>query len=87
MPKYTFSDDAFKDYVEFQTNDKATAAKINRLLKDIARTPFSGLGKPEPLKHSKTGSWSRRINDTDRLVYEVKDGEVFIAQCKGHYND
>ena len=86
MPKFTFSESAFVDYLDWQQNDKPTAAKINRLLKEIARTPFSGLGKPEPLRHSKAGSWSRRINELDRLVYEVKDNEIFIASCKGHYD-
>ena len=86
MPKFTFSESAFADYMDWQQSDKPTAVKINRLLKEIGRTPFSGLGKPEPLKHSKTGSWSRRINELDSLVYEVKDDEIFIASCKGHYD-
>ena len=86
MPKFTFSESAFVDYLDWQQNDKPTAAKINRLLKEISRTPFSGLGKPEPLRHSKAGRWSRRINELDRLVYEVKDDEIFIASCKGHYD-
>ena len=86
MPKFTFSESAFVDYLDWQQNDKLTAAKINRLLKEISRTPFSGLGKPEPLRHSKASRWSRRINELDRLVYEVKDDEIFIASCKGHYD-
>ena len=69
----------------FKTQDRKTLAKLNALLKEIQRTPFSGSGKPEPLKHDKSGYWSRRINDTDRLVYRMNGDIVEIMQCKGHY--
>lgn len=61
--------------------------KINSLLKAIQREPFAGEGKPEPLKGSPEGEWSRRINGKDRLVYLVNNGNITITQCKGHYND
>jgi len=61
--------------------------KINSLLKSIQREPFSGEGKPEPLKDSPDGEWSRRINEKDRLIYMVSDENIIITQCKGHYND
>ena len=61
--------------------------KINSLLKSIQREPFTGEGKPEPLKDSPGGEWSRRINEKDRLVYTVSDGNIIITQCKGHYHD
>ncbi len=61
--------------------------KINSLLKSIQREPFTGEGKPEPLKDSPEGEWSRRINEKDRLVYTVSDENIVITQCKGHYND
>ena len=60
--------------------------KIVELLKDIERSPFSGIGKPEPLKYELSGFWSRRISDEHRLVYQVTDQEIFVAACKGHYD-
>jgi len=60
--------------------------KINELLRDIERTPFEGLGKPEPLKNNLSSWWSRRIDDTHRIVYRVENGNLEIAQCKEHYN-
>lgn len=71
-----FYEEAFEDYVFFQKNDRKTLDKINQLLKDIKRDPFSGIGKPEPLKHNWTGFWSRRITDEHRLVYNMKDNIV-----------
>jgi toxin YoeB len=61
-------------------------AKINSLLRDISRTPFSGQGKPEPLKYKYKGFWSRRIDDEHRLIYRVKDDEILIAKCRFHYD-
>lgn len=85
--KITFAEIAWNQYIEWQTQDKKTLKKINALLKDIQRNPFDGEGKPEPLKGDKTGDWSRRINEKDRLVYKI-DGEfIIVKQCKGHYND
>ena len=84
MSNMIFTDDGWEDYIYWQTQDKKTLKKINRLLKDIQREPFSGEGKPEPLKN-REGDWSRRINEKDRLVYRIEDGNVLIKQCKGHY--
>ena len=81
----TWSDDAWDDYLEWQQHDKKIVKKINELLKDIERHPFEGLGKPEPLKGNLSGYWSRHITDEHRLVYEVKENSLYIAQCKYHY--
>ena len=77
---------AWDDYLYWQTQDKKNAKRINALLKDVQRTPFDGLGKPEPLKGNLSGLWSRRIDDTHRIVYFVKDDTVHIIACKGHYD-
>lgn len=76
--------DAWEDYCEWQ-KDKTTLKRINALIKDARRDPFSGIGKPEPLKHDLSGLWSRRINDMDRLTYKVLDDMIVILACKGHY--
>lgn len=86
MSNYIFTEDAMEDYLYWQLQDRKTLKKINSLLKAISREPFSGEGKPEPLKGD-IGKWSRRINEKDRLVYKYEDGQVTIYQCKGHYND
>lgn len=80
-----FSDDGWQDYLFWQANDKAALKRINALIKDIQRSPFEGIGKPEPLKHNLAGYWSRRITDEHRLVYAVRDGDLLIAQCRYHY--
>ena len=85
--KKTWSDEAWEDYLYWQTQDKKTLKRVNMLIKDIERDPFSGIGKPEPLKGDLTGFWSRRIDDANRVVYRVKDGSLEIASCKGHYDD
>lgn len=85
--KLLFSEQAFAEYSEWQKADKKISAKINTLFKDISRTPFSGLGKPEPLKGDLRGYWSRRIDDTNRIVYRVTQEYIEIIQCKGHYDD
>ena len=85
MRKIVFEGDAFQDFSEWATIDKKLYKRIVDLIKDIARQPFSGLGKPEPLKHELKGYWSRRINDEHRLVYKVSDDAVIIASCKYHY--
>lgn len=87
MSKIAFSEAAWNDYLLWQSQDKKTLKRINELLKDIQRTPFSGIGKPEPLKDKLAGAWSRRINEKDRLVYEISDDTIIIIQCKGHYTD
>lgn len=87
MSKITFAEDAWTEYLYWQSQDKKTLKKINNLLKSIQREPFTGEGKPEPLKDSLNGEWSRRINEKDRLVYMINDDNIVITQCKGHYND
>ena len=85
--KKTWFDEAWEDYFFLQTHDKKTLKKVNRLLKEIEREPYSGIGKPEPLKHNLSGWWSRQIDDANRIVYRIKNERIEIAQCKGHYND
>lgn len=80
-----FSDKAWSDYLYWQQTDKKILKKVNQLIKEIKREPFSGVGKPEPLKHELSGFWSRRITDEHRLVYEVTDSSVAIASCRFHY--
>lgn len=80
-----FSDQVWDDYLYWQANDRATIKRINTLLKEIQRSPFEGIGKPEPLKHNLSGFWSRRIDEEHRLVYSVQDDTLLIAQCRYHY--
>ena len=82
----TFSSKAWENYLFWQKTDKAMLKRINTLSKEIQRNPFEGIGKPEPLKHSLTGYWSRRINDEHRIVYKVSDDRLFIAQVRYHYD-
>ena len=86
MSKLTFTESGWAEYLYWQMQDKKTLKKINELLRDIDRNNFSGIGKPKPLKN-KEGCWSRRIDDKNRLVYKVHDGQIEIIQCKGHYED
>lgn len=81
-----FSDEGWADYVYWQTQDKKTLKRINTLLLDIERNGHDGIGNPELLK-GMSGYWSRRINEKDRLVYKIADGEILIAQCRTHYGD
>lgn len=83
--KLTFSSTAWENYLYWQKTDKATLKRINTLIKAIQRDPFSGIGKPEALRHSLTGYWSRRINDEHRIVYKVADNHLYIAQLRYHY--
>lgn len=78
---------AWDDYCAWQMEDKKTLKRINSLLKDIQRDSYSGIGKPEPLRGNLSGWWSRRIDDTNRIVYREKDGAIIIASVKGHYNE
>ncbi len=80
-----FTQEAWEDYIYWQQYDKKLLKKINALIKDIQRTPFEGLGKPEPLKFELQGCYSRRINQEHRLVYEVYDDRVHIISCRYHY--
>ncbi len=85
MRKIIFEESAFQDFIEWATIDKKLYQRIVDLIMDILRQPFSGIGKPEPLKHDLKGYWSRRINDEHRLVYKVNDEAVIIVSCKYHY--
>ena len=80
-----FEAEAFEDYNAWAKMDRKIYNKIVELLKDIERSPFSGIGKPEPLKYDLSGFWSRRISDEHRLIYQVTDTEILIAACKSHY--
>lgn len=76
---------AWADYVYWQTQDKKTLKRINKLITDTKRNPFEGIGKPEPLKENLSGFWSRRIDDTNRLVYVVDGKRLTIISCRYHY--
>lgn len=80
-----FRQQAWDDYLFWQRHDKRILKRINLLISDIQRDPFTGIGKPEPLKHQFTGFWSRRIDDEHRLVYTLLDDELIIIQCRYHY--
>ena len=82
-----WEDRAWSDYLYWQTQDKKTLKRINGLIKDIQRNSFEGIEKPEPLKENLSGLWSRRIDDTNRIVYYEKDDIIYIVSCKGHYQD
>ena len=82
-----WSDNAWEDYLHWQTQDRKTLKRINDLLRDIERDPFGGIGKPEPLKHEWQGYWSRRINETDRLIYRINNNQLEVAACRSHYDD
>ena len=82
-----FSKNAWEDYTSWLTEDKKMLRKINELIKDIQRNPYSGIGKPEPLKYDLAGLWSRRIDREHRLVYQVSGKEVLIYSCKYHYDN
>ncbi|MFT4153594.1 Txe/YoeB family addiction module toxin [Parafilimonas sp.] len=84
--KYIFVDESWEDYLYWQKTGKKILSRINDLLKDIARTPFTGIGKPEPLRHKYKGFWSRRITDEHRLIYKVQQEEILIAKCRFHYD-
>ena len=81
----SFSSSALEAFQEWARSDPKIFERINALIKDVGRTPFTGLGKPEPLRHSLAGYWSRRITDEHRPVHKVKDNSIFIASCKYHY--
>ncbi len=83
--KIVFANRGWEDFTYWVENDRKMAARIVRLIKDIEREPFAGLGKPEPLRHDLTGFWSRRITEEHRLVYAVDKERVLIAQARYHY--
>lgn len=80
-----FAEQAWDDHLYWQKTDKKLLERINALIKDISRTPLTGIGKPEPLKNALSGYLSRRINDEHRIVYKIADGALFIAQLRYHY--
>ena len=80
-----WEDTAWEDYLFWQANDKKVLRKINSLIKSCERTPFSGIGKPEPLKNELSTCWSKRITDEHRLVYKVENNILIIVQCRFHY--
>ncbi|TAE28226.1 MAG: Txe/YoeB family addiction module toxin [Candidatus Kapaibacterium sp.] len=86
MRTIAFDPIAFTQFNEWSQTDKQIHTKIIALINDIARNPFTGLGKPEPLKHDYQGAWSRRITDKHRLVYSVSDQQILILHCKYHYS-
>ena len=83
--KYIFIDESWEDYLYWQKTDKKILKRINTLIKDISRNPFTGIGKPEPLKYLAAGIWSRRITQEHRIVYLVKDTTIGFIQCRYHY--
>ena len=83
----SWDDEAWEDYLFWQTRDKKTLKRINALLKDIDRNGFVGIGKPEPLVGNLSGYWSRRIDECNRIVYRIKDDRIEIIQCGTHYRD
>ena len=83
--KLVFSDHAWEDCLYWQKNDRKMAERINQLIQEVKREPFSGLGKPEPLKHALSGFWSRRITDEHRMVYRVETEALLVAQLRHHY--
>lgn len=80
-----WTDDAWEDYVWWQSQDRKALRRINQLVRDIERDPFAGIGKPEPLRHEFSGLWSRRIDQANRLVYEIAGDTVVIYSCRDHY--
>ena len=83
--KLVFADEAWEDYLYWQKQDRRVVERINKLIVDTTRSPFEGIGKPEPLKHALAGFWSRRITDEHRMVYRMENGALLIAQLRYHY--
>ena len=86
LDRLVWTQAAWADYVYWQTQDRKTLKRINSLILDTMRSPFNGIGKPEPLKETLSGFWSRRIDDTNRLVYSVAGSELAIIACRYHYD-
>jgi toxin YoeB len=80
-----WTNDAWADYVYWQGQDKKTLKRINKLITDTKRSPFEGIGKPEPLKENLSGFWSRRVDESNRLVYAVNDSHITVISCRYHY--
>ncbi len=81
----SWTEEAWEDYLYWQENSKKVVKRINQLIKETCRTPYEGIGKPEPLKYHLSGAWSRRIDQEHRLVYFIEDGAIIILQCRYHY--
>ncbi|WP_126148154.1 Txe/YoeB family addiction module toxin [Synechococcus elongatus] len=87
MRRLAWTNEAWEDYLYWQGQDKKTLKRINKLITETLRSPFEGIGKPEALRENLTGFWSRRIDDTNRLVYAVADDYLTIISCRYHYSD
>ena len=87
MMRKEFSDDAWEDYIYWESQDKKTLKRINKLIEDIERNGYDGIGKPERLSGNLSDYWSRRIDDKNRIVYRILNGTVQIIQCGSHYRD
>lgn len=85
MRRLTFENEAFDEFTEWATVNKKIFDRIVRLLIEMQRTPFTGTGKPEPLKHEFKGCWSRRIDQEHRLIYQVTDEAIIVISCRDHY--
>jgi toxin YoeB len=85
--KIIWFEEAWEDYVYWQSKDKKTIKRINQLIQDTQRNGYTGIGKPEPLKGEFSGFWSKRIDEVNRFVYRIRDGILEVLSCKGHYND
>ena len=83
--KLSWTRESWSDYLYWQKQDRKTLKRINRLIEDTSRSPFEGIGKPEPLKENLSGFWSRRIDETNRLVYAVEKNSITIISCRYHY--
>ena len=81
----SWTKESWSDYVYWQSQDRRTLKRINKLIADARRTPFEGIGKPEPLKENLTGFWSRRIDESNRLVYAIDDNQITVISCRYHY--
>jgi len=83
--KISFSKRGWDDFLYWQQTDKKLFRRLTKLIRDTERSPFSGIGKPEPLRGNLAGFWSRRLDDSNRIVYRVSDEKLEIVQCRGHY--
>lgn len=85
--KLFWFEEAWEDYLYWQTQDKKTVQRVNQLIQDALRGGYTGIGKPEPLKGKFSGFWSRRIDETNRFVYRIKDGTLEVLSCRSHYGN
>ena len=85
MRKLAWDSNGWSDYVYWQNQDRKTLKRINKVLEDVMRNPFDGIGKPEPLKENLSGYWSRRIDEANRLVYKVEKNYIIVISCRYHY--